>query len=136
MVKFDQKHMHLMVKGTIAEWQFQEIIWPRSHVSVISVKTSYFFGYSIYWFSFVFSGLASRSLVSGDNSNRKRISVFKMLSKTFEYVYFSFTCERTKTVVFEYHGVLHHIPRELCMLRKGVLSYFHRFLNCVDGRKL
>ena len=31
-----------MVKGTIVEWQFQEILWPRSHVSVISVKTSFF----------------------------------------------------------------------------------------------
>ena len=64
----------LMVKGTIVEWQFQEILWPRSHVSVISVKTSYFFFcYSIYCFCFVFSGLAYRSLVSGDNSNRKGI---------------------------------------------------------------
>ena len=35
-----------------------------------------------------------------------------------------------------YHDVIHHIPRELCMLSKGVLSYFHRFLNWVDGRKL
>ena len=35
-----------------------------------------------------------------------------------------------------YHDVIHHIPRELCMLSKGVLSYFHRFLNWVDERKL
>ena len=35
-----------------------------------------------------------------------------------------------------HHDVIYHIPRELYMLRKGGLSYFHRFLNCVDGRKL
>ena len=42
-----------MVKGTIVEWQFQEILWPRSHVSVISVKTSFFFFFVIQFIAFV-----------------------------------------------------------------------------------
>ena len=41
----------------------------------------------------------------------------------FENTGFSFTFRRTKTEVFHQDGVMHHI----LMLRKGVLSYFHRF---------
>ena len=76
--------------------------------------------------------------VSGDNSYRKCI-----LSKCYptwrlEYVCFSFTCSgRTKTEVFEYNEVIHHIPRELCMLRKGCIRISIFFLSfSVDGRKL
>ena len=40
----------------------------------------------------------------------------------FENAGFSFSCEQTKTEVFEYDDVIHHIPLALRML-----SYFHRF---------
>ena len=121
-----------MVKGTISG----NTLAPFTRIRYL--KTSYFFCYSIYWFCFVFSGLAYLSLVSGDNSNRK--SIFSKCLQGGDFwlrliLVYVWTDENGGFRIL-YHDVIHHIPRELCMLRKGVLSYFHRFLNCVDGRKL
>ena len=58
--------------------------------------------------------------VFGENCHRKCI-----FSKTFSRVEifkkagFSFTCGRTKTEVFQYDDVLHHVPLAWRMLRKG-----------------
>ena len=50
----------------------------------------------------------------------------------FENAGFSFTCGRTKMEIFEYDDVIHHIVRELRMLRKGcyrisIVLAFSRF---------
>ena len=66
------------------------------------------------------SGLVYRPHVSGKNGYRKRIFP-ETISRVeiFENAGFSFTCGRTKMEIFEYDDVIHHIVRELRMLRKG-----------------
>ena len=66
------------------------------------------------------SGLAYRPHLSGENGHRKR-PFSKTLSRMeiFENADSSFTCGRTKTVVFEYDDVIHHILEVFRMLCKA-----------------
>ena len=65
------------------------------------------------------SGLVYRPHVSGKNGYRKRI-FSKTISRVeiFENAGFLFRRERTKREIFEYDDVIHHIVRELRMLRR------------------
>ena len=66
------------------------------------------------------SGLAYRPHLSGENGHRKR-TFSKTLSRAeiFENAGLSFTCGRTKTEVFEYDDVIHHIPEAFRLLCKA-----------------
>jgi len=74
---------------------------PLPHVSVFIWKLRFFF----------FTSLDYRQHVAGENGHWKRIFSKKTLSRveTSEKAGFSFTCGRTKTEVFEYDDVIHHI---------------------------
>ena len=120
---------------------FQAILWPRSHVSVVIWKRRFFV---VVWFgSFVlFSPIwpIDDNSVSGDNFYQKCIlskcfPKWRLLNTFASRLLVDATDENGGFRIL-YHDVIHHIPRELCVLCKGVLSYFHRFLDCVDGRKL
>ena len=62
--------MHINAKAPLLNRTFRKYFGP---IHMYPLFENDFFCYLIYWFCFVFSGLAYRSLVSGDNSNRKRI---------------------------------------------------------------
>ena len=68
-------------------------------------------------------GLAHRPHVSGRNGHRKRIfSKTHSRVEIFENAGLSFTCGRTKTEVFEYDDVTHHITSSMTYVPWGMLS--------------
>ena len=84
------------------------VLRPRQDVSVFVWKTEIFI-----------SDLAYRPHVSGENGHRKpNFSKTHSGVEILENTGFSFPCGRTKTEVFEYDDVIHHILLELPMLRK------------------
>ena len=66
-----------------------------------------------------FSGLAYRPHVSGENDHWKRA-----FPKTLENAGLSFSYGWTKTKVFEYDDIIHHIRLALCTIRKGYAIVF------------